>query len=71
MLLVLLLVAELKASLSNFIEKETTMDYDREAELTLQRLATGDVDVNQLTSAWSKSYQEVKMQFSFFVYNIL
>lgn len=65
MLLVLLLFAELKASLSTFIEKETMVDYDREAELTLRGLATGDVDVNQLTSAWAKSYQEVKMQFRF------
>ncbi|XP_037539317.1 protein C12orf4 homolog isoform X1 [Nematolebias whitei] len=53
---------ELKASLSTFIEKETMVDYDREAELTLQGLTTGDVDVNQLTSAWSKSYQETTLE---------
>lgn len=51
--------AELKTSLSNFIEKETILDYDREAELALQRLTTGDVDVNQLTNAWTRSYVEV------------
>lgn len=35
------------------------MDYDREAELALQRLTAGDVDINQLTNAWSRSYVEV------------
>jgi len=50
---------ELKTSLSSFIENETILDYDREAELALQRLTIGDIDVNQLTSAWSRSYVEV------------
>lgn len=50
---------ELKTSLSNFIENETILDFDREAELALQRLTTGDVDVNQLTNAWTRSYVEV------------
>lgn len=40
------------------------MDYDREAELALQRLTTGDVDVNQLTNAWTRSYVEVITHFS-------
>ncbi|KAM6937350.1 ferry endosomal RAB5 effector complex subunit 3 [Xenentodon cancila] len=53
---------ELKASLSNFIERETILDYDREAELALQRLTTGDVDVNQLTSAWARSYVETTLE---------
>lgn len=53
---------ELKTSLSNFIEKETILDYDREAELALQRLTTGEVDVNQLTNAWSKSYVETTLE---------
>ncbi|CAK6969221.1 protein C12orf4 homolog [Scomber scombrus] len=53
---------ELKVSLSNFIEKETTLDYDREAELALQRITTGDVDVNQLTSAWTRSYVETTLE---------
>lgn len=52
--------AELKSALSDFIERETTLDYDREAEQALQRLALGDVDVNQLTDAWARSYVEVK-----------
>lgn len=51
--------AELKTSLSAFIERETILDYDREAELALQRLTAGDVDVNQLTNAWTRSYVEV------------
>ncbi|XP_028264286.1 ferry endosomal RAB5 effector complex subunit 3 [Parambassis ranga] len=53
---------ELKTSLSNFIEKETILDYDREAELALQRLTTGDVDVNQLTNAWTRSYVETTLE---------
>lgn len=52
--------AELKVSLFNFIEKETLLEYEREAELALQRLSTGEVDVNHLASAWSRSYVEVK-----------
>lgn len=63
--------ADLKTSLSSFIEKETTVDYDREAELALQRLTTGEVDVNQLTGAWSKSYAEVKTQFIQFFLKLL
>lgn len=54
-----LFTAELKSALSNFIERETTLDYDREADQALQRLVTGDVDVNQLTDAWARSYVEV------------
>lgn len=52
--------AELKSALSDFIERETTLDYDREAEQALQRLTMGDADVNQLTDAWARSYVEVK-----------
>lgn len=51
--------AELKTLLSDFVERETTLDYDREAELALSRLTTGDVDVNQLANAWTRSYVEV------------
>ncbi|XP_060932483.1 protein C12orf4 homolog isoform X2 [Limanda limanda] len=53
---------ELKTSLSSFIESETILDYDREAELALQRLTTGEVDVNQLTNAWTKSYMETTLE---------
>ncbi|XP_039664446.1 protein C12orf4 homolog isoform X1 [Perca fluviatilis] len=53
---------ELKTSLSDFMERETTVDYDREAELALQRLTTGDVDVNQLTNAWARSYVETTLE---------
>lgn len=59
LLLCISLTAELKTSLSNFVERETTLDYDREAELALQRITTGAVDLNQLTNAWSRSYVEV------------
>ena len=50
---------ELKALLSSFIERETVQDYDRDAEQALQRLASGEVDLHQLTDAWAKSYSEV------------
>ncbi|KAI3371604.1 hypothetical protein L3Q82_024173 [Scortum barcoo] len=53
---------ELKTSLSTFIERETILDYDREAELALQRLTTGDVDINQLTNAWTRSYVETTLE---------
>lgn len=53
---------ELKSALSNFIERETTLDYDREADQALQRLGTGDVDVNQLTDAWARSYVETTLE---------
>uniref|UniRef100_A0A671URY9 FERRY endosomal RAB5 effector complex subunit 3 n=1 Tax=Sparus aurata TaxID=8175 RepID=A0A671URY9_SPAAU len=53
---------ELKTSLSAFIERETILDYDREAELALQRLTAGDVDVNQLTNAWTRSYVETTLE---------
>ncbi|MEQ2271767.1 hypothetical protein XENORESO_009007, partial [Xenotaenia resolanae] len=52
----------LKASLSNFIGKETTLDCDQEAELALQRLSTGEVNVNQLTSFWARSYAETTLE---------
>ncbi|XP_041794858.1 protein C12orf4 homolog [Chelmon rostratus] len=53
---------ELKNSLFTFIEKETILDYDREAELALQRLTSGAVDVNQLTNAWTRSYLETTLE---------
>ncbi|XP_077371709.1 ferry endosomal RAB5 effector complex subunit 3 isoform X2 [Festucalex cinctus] len=53
---------ELKVSLSDFIEKETILDYDREAELALQRLTMGHVDVNQLTNAWTRAYVESTLE---------
>lgn len=55
-----LFAAELKSALFDFIERETILDYDREAEQALQRLTMGDADVNQLTDAWARSYVEVK-----------
>lgn len=53
---------ELKSALTNFVEKETILDYDREAEFALQRLTTEDVDINQLTNAWSRSYVETTLE---------
>ncbi|XP_029552736.1 protein C12orf4 homolog isoform X1 [Salmo trutta] len=53
---------ELKSTLSTFIESETIQDYDREAELALQRLTTGEVDINQLTNKWAKAYSETTLE---------
>ncbi|XP_041694114.1 protein C12orf4 homolog isoform X2 [Coregonus clupeaformis] len=53
---------ELKSTLSMFIEGETIQDYDREAELALQRLTTGEVDINQLTNTWAKAYSEITLK---------
>ncbi|XP_046890511.1 protein C12orf4 homolog [Hypomesus transpacificus] len=53
---------ELKALLSSFIERETVQDYDRDAEQALQRLASGEVDLHQLTDAWAKSYSETTLE---------
>ncbi|KAK7891143.1 hypothetical protein WMY93_023106 [Mugilogobius chulae] len=52
----------LKSALINFVDEETILDYDKEAELALQKLADGDVDINQLTSAWSRSYVETTLE---------
>ncbi|XP_071200018.1 FERRY endosomal RAB5 effector complex subunit 3-like isoform X1 [Salvelinus alpinus] len=53
---------ELKSTLSTFIESETIQDYDREAELALRRLITGEVDINQLTNTWAKAYSETTLE---------
>ncbi|XP_027885978.1 ferry endosomal RAB5 effector complex subunit 3 isoform X1 [Xiphophorus couchianus] len=53
---------ELQAALSAFMEEQSGLDFDREAELGLQRLACGAVDVNQLTSAWAASYAQTSLE---------
>ncbi|XP_023205321.1 protein C12orf4 homolog isoform X2 [Xiphophorus maculatus] len=53
---------ELQAALSAFMEEQSGLDFDREAELGLQRLACGTVDVNQLTSAWAASYAQTSLE---------
>uniref|UniRef100_A0A673W3C3 FERRY endosomal RAB5 effector complex subunit 3 n=1 Tax=Salmo trutta TaxID=8032 RepID=A0A673W3C3_SALTR len=53
---------ELRSTLSTFIESETIQDYDREAELALQRLTTGEVDIDQLTNTWAKAYSETTLE---------
>ncbi|XP_028813640.1 ferry endosomal RAB5 effector complex subunit 3 [Denticeps clupeoides] len=55
---------DLKSSLVNFIESKTIEDYDREAELALQRLTAGEVDLNTLTNAWAKAYSETTLEHS-------
>ncbi|XP_043979786.1 protein C12orf4 homolog [Gambusia affinis] len=53
---------ELKAALSAFVEEQSGLDFDREAELALQRLACGAVDINQLTSTWAASYAQTSLE---------
>uniref|UniRef100_W5NIX9 FERRY endosomal RAB5 effector complex subunit 3 n=1 Tax=Lepisosteus oculatus TaxID=7918 RepID=W5NIX9_LEPOC len=53
---------DLKDALCKFIEEQTIKDYDREAELALERLRTGDLDIDLLTSAWEKAYTETTLE---------
>lgn len=50
---------DLKSALCGFVERETIQDYDRDAELALQRVSTGEVDTDQLTNAWARAYCDV------------
>ncbi|XP_033881106.1 protein C12orf4 homolog isoform X1 [Acipenser ruthenus] len=52
----------LKDALSKFIEVGTNKDYDREAELALERLQTGEVDTDLLTNAWAKAYSDTTLE---------
>ncbi|XP_041110264.1 protein C12orf4 homolog [Polyodon spathula] len=53
---------DLKDTLSKFIDEETNKDYDREAELALERLRTGEVDTDLLTNAWAKAYSDTTLE---------
>lgn len=53
---------DLKTALSSFIERETIQDYDRDAELALQRLSKGEVDTDQLANAWARAYSETTLE---------
>uniref|UniRef100_A0A8C5B9J1 FERRY endosomal RAB5 effector complex subunit 3 n=1 Tax=Gadus morhua TaxID=8049 RepID=A0A8C5B9J1_GADMO len=53
---------ELRSSLSSFVETNSIRDYDREAELALSRLSSGDTDINGLTNAWAKAYAETSLE---------
>ncbi|XP_030629202.1 ferry endosomal RAB5 effector complex subunit 3 [Chanos chanos] len=53
---------DLKNSLVTFIESETIRDYDNDAEVALQRLTSGEVDINKLTNCWAKAYAETTLE---------
>ncbi|XP_040431507.1 protein C12orf4 homolog isoform X1 [Cygnus olor] len=55
---------DLKQSLSKFIEEETIKDYDREAEMALEAVKSGKVDINQLADTWSKAYKETTLEYA-------
>lgn len=53
-------VTDLKEALSQFIEEESLRDYDRDAEVSLEAVKSGEVDLHQLASTWAKAYAEVR-----------
>ncbi|KPP71011.1 hypothetical protein Z043_110120 [Scleropages formosus] len=53
---------DLKNALTSFIQRETLEDYEREAEEALQRLTTGEVDIDMLTNTWAKAYSETTLE---------
>ncbi|XP_076878128.1 ferry endosomal RAB5 effector complex subunit 3 isoform X2 [Brachyhypopomus gauderio] len=53
---------DLKNRLLSFIERETLEDYDRDAEAALQRLTSGEVDINRLTNLWAKAYTQTTLE---------
>lgn len=58
----LLVLTDLKQSLNKFIEDETIKGYDREAEMALEAVKSGEVDINQLAETWAKAYKEVRLR---------
>lgn len=52
----------MKQSLNKFIEDETIKGYDREAEMALEAVKSGEVDINQLAETWAKAYKEVRLR---------
>ncbi|XP_065698455.1 ferry endosomal RAB5 effector complex subunit 3 isoform X1 [Patagioenas fasciata] len=55
---------DLKQSLNKFIEEETIKDYDREAEMALEAVRSGRVDINQLADTWAKAYKETTLEYA-------
>nr|XP_004668746.1 protein C12orf4 homolog isoform X1 [Jaculus jaculus] len=53
---------DLKEALSRFIEEETLRDCDRDAEASLDAVASGQADLHQLASAWAKAYAETTLE---------
>ncbi|XP_068810274.1 ferry endosomal RAB5 effector complex subunit 3 isoform X9 [Struthio camelus] len=55
---------DLKQLLNKFIEEETIKDYDREAEMALEAVKSGKVDINQLADTWAKAYKETTLEYA-------
>ncbi|XP_067160322.1 ferry endosomal RAB5 effector complex subunit 3 isoform X4 [Apteryx mantelli] len=55
---------DLKQSLNKFVEEETIKDYDREAEMALEAVKSGKVDINQLADNWAKAYKETTLEYA-------
>ncbi|XP_039111695.1 protein C12orf4 homolog [Hyaena hyaena] len=53
---------DLKEALSQFIEEESLRDYDRDAEVSLEAVKSGEVDLHQLASTWAKAYAETTLE---------
>ncbi|KAM8821697.1 ferry endosomal RAB5 effector complex subunit 3 [Eudromia elegans] len=55
---------DLKQSLNKFIEEETIKDYDKEADMSLEFVKSGEVDINQLADTWAKAYKETTLEYA-------
>ncbi|XP_077025870.1 ferry endosomal RAB5 effector complex subunit 3 isoform X2 [Tamandua tetradactyla] len=55
---------DLKEALSQFIEEESLGDYDRDAEVSLAALKSGEVDLHQLANTWAKAYAETTLEYA-------
>ncbi|NWX85641.1 CL004 protein, partial [Nothoprocta ornata] len=55
---------DLKQSLNKFIEEETIKDYDKEADMSLEVIKSGEVDINQLVDIWAKAYKETTLEYA-------
>nr|XP_060634052.1 protein C12orf4 homolog isoform X1 [Anolis sagrei ordinatus] len=55
---------DLKESLSRLIEEKSIQDYDTEAEVALEAVKSGEVDLNQLANTWAKTYTEAVLEYT-------
>ncbi|XP_028910189.1 protein C12orf4 homolog [Ornithorhynchus anatinus] len=53
---------DLKDSLSQFVQRATAQDHDREAEAALDAVKSGRVELHQLASAWARAYAETTLE---------
>lgn len=56
------LSAELTQSLADFVSKETSRLHDKNAMEVINKVKTGEVNVDQLVEKWTKTFSEVIYQ---------